>query len=262
MAKPILVFDSGVGGLSILAEIQSSLPAQNYYYLFDNARLPYGELPEQELIQGCVKLINKVVTDIDAAMVVVACNTASTLVLDALRQVLAIPVVGVVPAIKPAALLSETNHIALLATPGTIGRAYTYDLIQQFANGCKVELIGSSQLVHIAERKLAGDNVVLNELAEILAPINSLPIDVLVLGCTHFPLLANEITQVIEQPIVLLDSSKAIAQRVRYLLGDEKVNQRSDGRRVSCHGLYTGGINEGLKKTLAAYGCSSISRVS
>lgn len=262
MAKPILVFDSGVGGLSILAEIQSSLPDQTYCYLFDNARLPYGELGEQELIQGCVALIQKVVAEIDACMLVVACNTASTLVLDALRQVLDIPVVGVVPAIKPAALLSETRHIALLATPGTIGRDYTRELIQQFAIDCKVELIGSSELVHIAERKLAGEVISLNELAAIIAPINKLPIDVIVLGCTHFPLLASEIAQVAERPIILLDSSKAIAQRVRYLLGEHLACSNRAQEVQRCGALYTGEINEGLRKTLAAYGCSFILRVS
>ncbi len=260
MAKPILVFDSGVGGLSILKELHSHLPEQSYYYLFDNARLPYGELAEDELITGSVALISQVVAEIDARLVVVACNTASTLVLEQLRQSLNIPVVGVVPAIKPAALLSKTKHIALLATPGTIQRDYTHKLIQEFADDCHVELIGSSELVHIAEQKLAGEPVALASLEKIIAPIKAQPVDVVVLGCTHFPLLAPEIEALLQKSVVLLDSSKAIAQRVRYLIGEQGELSRSQ-KDKGVIALYTGMINEGLEKTLATYGCSSSARV-
>lgn len=193
----ILVFDSGIGGLSVLSEIRQQLPQWHYHYLFDNARLPYGNLGEQELIDGCVHLISKQVEHIKADMVVVACNTASTLVLPALRRTLSIPVVGVVPAIKPAAALSTKKRIGLLATPGTVKRDYTQELIQQFAIDCHVELFGSAELVMMAEQYIADGQLDHQALAQVLAPISKADIDVLVLGCTHFPMIAAQITNVL-----------------------------------------------------------------
>ncbi|WP_108945172.1 glutamate racemase [Shewanella halifaxensis] len=258
MSGPILIFDSGIGGLSIFDEIRKVLPDQSYCYLFDNARLPYGELEESVLIEGCVELICEQVSRINACMVVVACNSASTLVLPALREQLSIPIVGVVPAIKPAALLSKARHIGLLATPGTIKRSYTKELIEQFAEGCKVELFGSSELVLLAEAKLAGEKVDLAKLEKQLKPIQMTGLDTLVLGCTHFPIVAKEIQQVLGQGVTLLDSGKAVAQRVYFLLeelkNDEVVNQKSNWLAV----YTTKTINEGLTTRLAEKGFTTI----
>ncbi|MEZ9594460.1 glutamate racemase [Shewanella sp. 10N.261.52.F9] len=258
MSGPILIFDSGIGGLSIFDEIRKALPGQSYCYLFDNARLPYGELEESVLVEGCVELICEQVARTNACMVVVACNSASTLVLPALRERLSIPIVGVVPAIKPAAQLSKARHIGLLATPGTIKRSYTRELIEQFAEGCKVELFGSSELVMLAEAKLAGEEIDLVNLAKQLKPIQLTNLDTLVLGCTHFPIVAKEIQQVLGQGVTLLDSGKAVAQRVCFLL-EQLGSTASTQQQKHWSAIYTTeGINEGLTTRLAEKGFTTI----
>jgi len=260
VSGPILVFDSGIGGLSILDEIRQVLPDKQYCYLFDNARLPYGELEEQVLVNGCKALITSIVNRIDASLIVVACNTASTLVLPALRDVLAIPVVGVVPAIKPAAALSRNKHIGLLATPGTIRRQYTHELIAKFGGDCKVELYGSSELVLLAERKAAGIDILQTDIAKILNPIKCSGLDTLVLGCTHFPILKAEIQDYLGNDVLLLDSAKAVAARVSSLCrqSDEMHVLESEEMKA----LYTSEeISVGLKNTLAKIGFSDIEKV-
>jgi glutamate racemase len=264
LSGPILVFDSGIGGLSVLAEIRKRLPAENYCYLFDNARLPYGELSESELIRGCVELICQQVQQVEARIVVVACNTASTLVLPVLRQRLTIPVVGVVPAIKPAALLSKRRHIGVLATPGTVSRDYTHSLISQFAEDCQVDLFGSSELVMLAEQKAAKQAINDQQLAEILAPIKASMLDVLVLGCTHFPMLKTELSQYLGSEVLLLDSGEAIANRVVSLLETE-LQSETQFREITSqgviHAVYTQAITTGLNMTLQEYGISDSSLI-
>ena len=259
MSGPILIFDSGIGGLSILDEIRKVMPQQNCCYLFDNARLPYGELEESELISGCVSLITEQAKRINASIVVVACNSASTLVLPILRQQLSIPVVGVVPAIKPAAKISKRRHIGLLATPGTIKRPYTKELIDAFAEDCRVELFGSSELVMLAEAKLAGVAVDMRRLELLLAPIRMSELDTLVLGCTHFPILAAEIKQLLGQSVILLDSGRAVADRVLNLLKANGLIKTESNRLVDYSAVFTTGeIAKGLKERLVEEGFTSI----
>jgi len=256
LSGPILVFDSGIGGLSVMSEIRKLLPQYDYCYLFDNARLPYGNLSEQELIQGCVSLITYHAKRLNACIVVVACNTASTLVLPELRRQLSIPIVGVVPAIKPAAMLSKKKHIGLLATSGTVKRDYTHELIQQFAEGCKVELFGSSELVLLAEQYVGQIPIDRLKLKQLLLPIIATDIDVLVLGCTHFPMIAAEISRCLGTHVTLLDSGEAVAKRVRFLLSKEQQGNKY------LHACYTKGISAGLKEALVDYGFSDFSLVS
>lgn len=217
----VLFFDSGVGGLSVYQQTKALLPDFNYIYLFDNQGYPYGELEPDVLIRRCEKLIQHIVDRHTIDLVVVACNTASTIVLPALRRTLSIPVVGVVPAIKPAAAIARKG-IGLIATPGTVQREYTHQLIEQFSAGIPVELIGSTEMVNMAENKLRGEEVDLNKLKQILKPlINN--VDVAVLGCTHFPLIQEEISQVLGKEVALVDSGCAIARRVNSLLSDKTV---------------------------------------
>jgi glutamate racemase len=252
LSQPILVFDSGIGGLSVLAEIRKLLPHHDYCYLFDNARLPYGELEEQELVSGCVALIDQVAQRTHAAIVVVACNTAS-------------PVVGVVPAIKPAAQLSKSKRIGLLATPGTVKRHYTYELISQFADDCHVELFGSSELVLMAEQKIATGQLDMARLTQVLSPIVEADLDVLVLGCTHFPMLRDELLQVLGQGVTLLDSGEAIAKRVKTLLAEANSEQYIlEDAHCDAHmqAFYTKAeISEGLATTLVDCGFSTLERI-
>ncbi len=213
---PILVFDSGVGGLSVYQAIRRRLPQLQYHYLFDNAAHPYGELAAETLVHRVNRLITHYVAQHEIQVAVIACNTASTLVLPSLRQALPIPVIGVVPAIKPAAELAKKG-IGLIATPATVNRPYTQDLIDRFAAHTPVHRIGSTALVTLAEKKLRGIAVDPAEIARILAPLKD-RIDVAVLGCTHFPLLKDEIDQALAG-VTLIDSGEAIARRVETLIG-------------------------------------------
>ncbi|MCG9698000.1 glutamate racemase [Shewanella sp. Isolate11] len=257
MSANILVFDSGVGGLSILSEIKQTLPNENYIYLFDNARLPYGELAEKHLIEGCVDIIGRAVQQLGADIVVVACNTASTLILPALRDILDVPVVGVVPAIKPAAAISKNKRIGLLATPGTVNRDYTHQLIKQFAADCKVTCFGSSELVMMAEAKMAQKEIDWQRLEQILQPIKQTGVDTLVLGCTHFPILKAELQSYLGEELVLLDSASAIASRVKNLLAELPIKNR---QKRGSKALYTtNSICSGLERTLAEYGLTHTS---
>ena len=217
--KTVLIFDSGVGGLSVYQELQALIPQVQYIYAFDNAAFPYGELEEDVLLQRTQHIVCSLAEQHNVDLIVIACNTASTIVLPTLRERLSIPVVGVVPAIKPAATLSQTKVIGLLATPATIHRSYTHELISSFASDCEVRMIGSTRLVEIAEEKLRGLPVSINEIAEIIKPWQK-DVDCIILGCTHFPLIKDEIRQALDKAIVIVDSGKAIANRVKGLLGD------------------------------------------
>ncbi|PFG58811.1 glutamate racemase [Vibrio sp. ES.051] len=214
--KKVLVFDSGVGGLSVFQEIHRLLPQLDYLYLFDNQAYPYGELDQDVLIKRVNQLVTSLVEEHQVDIVVIACNTASTIVLPSLRENLPIPVVGVVPAIKPASFLASKG-VGLIATPATITRQYTHELIREFAQNKRVELLGSTRLVDMAEEKLRGKRVSASELKNILQPLRD-KVDVAVLGCTHFPLIKDEIHQALGGEVVLVDSGQAIARRVKGLL--------------------------------------------
>jgi glutamate racemase len=254
----ILIFDSGVGGLSVVRDIQQLLPKLNYTYLFDNQAFPYGELAVDVLLERATTLIGNMVRDKDIDLVVVACNTASTVVLPTLRRELAIPVVGVVPAIKPACLASK-HAVGLLATPATIKRQYTQDLIALFSCQKEVQLLGSTQLVNMAEDKLRGIEVDICQLHQILNPFKD-EVDVVVLGCTHFPLLRDEIQTVLGQHVTLVDSGRAIALRVASLLTKEKLKE---GRKEKDNEMFASATptNEvALITNIKAFGFNSIAR--
>ena len=254
--KRVLIFDSGVGGLSVYDEIRHVLPDVDYIYLFDNARFPYGELPAQELVHRCCGLITRVVAKHAVDLVVIACNTASTQVLPSLRTMLSVPVVGVVPAIKPAALLTQNGCIGLLATPATISRPYTDKLILEFAAHHRILRCGSTELVIQAERKLAGEAVDQARIHEILSPWSEgpTPPDTVVLGCTHFPLLKEEILQVLPG-VTLVDSGSAVARRVRSIVGEMTV-QRPGASWAYCTRLDAKAST--LRGPLSAYGLNEL----
>lgn len=223
-APRVLVFDSGVGGLSVAQEIQQRLPQISLVYASDNAFFPYGTKGEAELIARVDQVIDALLARYPADILVIACNTASTLTLPHLRSKLSLPIVGVVPAIKPAALMSKSGVIGLLATPATVARPYTHELIREYATNCQVISLGSSALVQIAEQKLRGeaiDSAAIGAITqELMNTENAEKMDVLVLACTHFPLLKEELIQQLPAQLSLIDSGAAIARRVEFLLAD------------------------------------------
>ncbi|PKG39441.1 glutamate racemase [Psychromonas sp. Urea-02u-13] len=229
-AKRVLIFDSGVGGLSVYDEIIKLNPSIKCHYLFDNAYFPYGELPRRKLVSRLTQLLADFMAEYPADLVVIACNSASTIALEDLRQHFSVPIVGVVPAIKPATNNTQNNVIGLLATPATIQRVYTTQLINEFAHGKTVLRIGSTALVKLAEDKLIGKAVLAADFKAVLKPWLSneadMP-DTIVLGCTHFPLIKHEIAACFTRPICLVDSGQAIAERVKQLLENDIHNSNN-----------------------------------
>ena len=224
----ILFFDSGMGGLSVYQEVRKLLPDCHYLYCFDNAFFPYSEKSEALIIDRVTKICQRINEQYPLDMIVIACNTASTVVLEPLRHIFTIPVVGTVPAIKPAAEISTSKHIGLLATKGTVKRPYVDDLIAKYAADCEVARLGSTVLVDVAEQKLYGNGVDLKALQQELAPWQSLTdLDSVVLGCTHFPLIKQEIQQALPQVKHFLDSGEAIARRVKSLL--QPLSDKNEG---------------------------------
>lgn len=222
----VLVFDSGVGGLSVAREIQQRLPGLPLVYASDNGFFPYGTKGETELIARVDQVINTLLQRYPVDILVIACNTASTLTLPHLRSHLSLPIVGVVPAVKPAAKLSQSGIIGLLATPATVARPYTHELIREYAPNCHVISLGSSELVQTAEQKLRGESIDENAIARVAAQLmqheHAAHMDVLVLACTHFPLLKQELTAHLPKTVTMIDSGEAIARRVEYLLEEKK----------------------------------------
>jgi len=220
--KRVLVFDSGVGGLSVLDAIVDAGAALDLDYAADNAWLPYSAKSDAALRERVPKLIAELVREWAPDAVVIACNTASTIALDAVRAAVAVPVVGVVPPIKPAAALTRTGVIGVLATPATIARSYTDDLIAKFAADKQVIRFGSTALVAAAEAKLAGEEVDPAAIREAIDGLFSAPggdrLDVVALACTHFPLLARELAAAAPRSVAWLDSGAAIAARLLAVL--------------------------------------------
>ncbi|MBX2807061.1 MAG: glutamate racemase [Cellvibrionaceae bacterium] len=213
----ILIFDSGVGGLSIVQAVRQQHPHARIHYASDNQAFPYGTKTEDELIARVKKVLHKLQHIVAPDIIVIACNTASTVVLPHIRDRFYQPIVGVVPAIKPAGEISRSRVIGLLATPGTINRDYTKKLIADFAAQCRIISVGSSELVRLAEAKLQQQTINTAQLKPIIAPFHQQTgLDTLVLACTHFPLLIHELQQALPHISHWVDSGDAIARRVGY----------------------------------------------
>ena len=230
----ILVFDSGVGGLSVAGELRALMPDIYLSYVADDAFRPYGEKSASDLKARLPGLLQTLCLMLNPDIVVIACNTASTTALVEIRAVLDIPVIGVVPAVKPAAALSKTKTIAVLGTPGTVKRKYVDQLIRDFAHDCQVILHGSSVLVALAEDKLRGrdfdQKAIAAEIAPLFAPPHGGNIDVVVLACTHFPLLRPELIKAAPASVQWIDSGAAIARRCQSVVREQIIAQHSKGR--------------------------------
>ncbi len=218
--KPVLFFDSGVGGLSVLAATRKLLPCARYIYAADSAGFPYGTKSEAEIGARVPALLGRLVERYAPQVVVIACNTAATIALRGVRMVLDVPVVGTVPAIKPAALISKTRTIGLLGTVATVRQPYVDDLVRDFASDCRVLRLGTPELVQFAEDKVRGRTHPRSAYAQVLDQLFGQPggeaLDTIVLACTHFPLLREELAAAAPRPINWIDSGDGIARRVQH----------------------------------------------
>lgn len=221
----VLVFDSGVGGLTVAEEIRALGPGLGVHYAADSGFFPYGDKSDEELRERLPRVARALCDRVKPDVFVIACNTASTLALAEVRQVLDIPVVGTVPAIKPAAQLTRTGTIGLLATPGTIRRSYTAELVSQHARDMHVIMHGSIDLVRLAEAHARGEDIPVDRFAEAQAPLFESPggdkIDTIVLACTHFPLVRGQLIASAPQPVSYIDSGAAIARQTIRVLPPE-----------------------------------------
>jgi glutamate racemase len=250
----VLVFDSGLGGLSVVNALIDQKLGVDVFHLADTAFFPYGDKADEALILRVPTVIRAGIEATSADLVIVACNTASTLALDAVRAQVEIPVVGVVPAIKPAAALTRTGTIGLLATPKTVTRSYTDQLIAAFGDGKTVLRHGAVGLAGAAEAKLAGETpdpqIFEAAMSGLFHQKGGEAIDIIVLACTHYPLVQAELEALAPHPVTWVESGAAIARRTAHLLQD----QTDQGATALRTGLTTGGADEATRRVLAGFG--------
>jgi glutamate racemase len=230
----ILVFDSGLGGLTVYHQIVAARPDARYIYLADDAGFPYGNQAEDALVARIIDILGQAIEKHTPDLVVIACNTASTLALAELRRRFSVPFVGTVPAIKPACAQSTSKRVTVLGTQATVSREYTHTLIREFAGECDVKLVGSQCLAAFAEAEFVGAPVIVRdierEIAACFVDVDARRTDTVVLACTHYPLLLDRFRAVAPWPVEWLDPAPAIARRVADLLRDRARTEKSAPR--------------------------------
>jgi len=258
-ARPILFFDSGVGGLSIVWHARAALPGARFVYAADSAGFPYGTRTESEIAARVPTLLGRLAERYRPRLIVIACNTASTIALPAVRAALDLPIVGTVPAIKPAAAISETRTIGVLGTEATVRQAYVDDLAARFAADCVVLRHGSAELVTLAEAKLRGSAPDPARFAAAVAGLFAQPggeaIDVVVNACTHFALIEAELADAAPHVVRFVDGGAGIARRIATLTAGRE--WRRDAPDVA---VFTrlDGSTRGIAPALARYGFDTI----
>ena len=221
----LLFLNSGLGGLTVLRAARQAIPEAQVSFIADDAGFPYGPKCPGVLTSRLVGIITKEVESFRPDCIVLACNTASTVALRALRKAFTIPIVGTVPAIKPAAALTKTRLVSVLATPGTVAREYTRELIAQFGAGTRFNLVGAPKLAELAEMSASGspieDSAIASEIAPCFVESGGAKTDVVVLGCTHYPLLLDRLDALAPWPVIWLDPAPAIARRLANVLAEQ-----------------------------------------
>jgi glutamate racemase len=260
----ILIFDSGLGGLTVFAEVLKVRPDARFVYAADDAGFPYGRLSEEVLAGRVAAVLERLIARHAPDLVIVACNTASTVnvVLPHLRSRFAVPIVGTVPPVKPAAALSRSRLISILATPGTVARAYTQNLVDAYGAGCRVTLVGSPRLAELATAALSGEPISDADVAAELRPAfveeSGRRTDVVGLGCTHYPLLLDWFERLAPWPVTWLDPAPAVARRVVQLLGPPRPGREPDAEGATM--VFTSGVEvtPALRAALASRGIPQI----
>ena len=240
----------------MLRETVAARPDAHYVYVADDAFFPYGHHTEEQLIARIVPLVGELITAHGPDLIVIACNTASTLVMSHLRAAYTLPFVGTVPAIKPACAQSKTKRVSVLGTRGTVQREYTRALIRDFAQGCEVTLVGSPELAALAERALSGEAVDDRDIAGEIAACfvgdandAAARTDTIVLACTHYPLLLDRLRKLAPWPVDWIDPAPAIARRVSDLLGPPGREADQAGAEM----IFTSNKSHTLSRALMPY---------
>jgi len=256
-SAPILFFDSGVGGLSVLGPTRELLPSAPIVYAADSAGFPYGKRSEAEIASRIPALLGRLVERFQPRLAVIACNTASTIALEHVRSALDLPVVGTVPAIKPAAEMSKSRVIGVLGTQATVRQPYVGDLAAKFAADCTIVRHGSPELVDLAEAKLRGEQIGVDAVRTATQPMFDAPagerIDTVVLACTHFPLLHDELRTAFPE-VAYVHGGPGIARRIAYLTREQPWPAEAPPGIA----LFTGPAPSALLPGLAAYGLAHI----
>lgn len=254
-SSPILLFDSGVGGLTVLGELRKALPQAPVIYAADMAGLPYGAKSEAEIAARVSGLLGRMAERYAPRLICIACNTASTIALGMVRDVLEIPIVGTVPAIKPAAALTRSGTFGLLGTEATMRQAYVDNLEREFATGKRLLRHGANGLVALAEAKLRGEDIRIGAVADEVRALILQPggeeLDTVVLACTHFPLLEPELREAMGEDIAFVHGAEGIARRIAYLTRGQEFQRKNPDSAVTTGDL---GDFEKLDTAFANYG--------
>jgi glutamate racemase len=243
---PIGLFDSGIGGTSIWKEVNQLLPNENTIYLADSKNAPYGKRTKEEIIALCYKNVDFLLNQ-NCKLIVVACNTATTNAIKELRAKYKIPIIGIEPAIKPAANQTETQAIGILATKGTLNSELFHRQVENFSSIKIIEQVGYG-LVELIENGEIESEEMKNLLKLYLRPMIAENIDYLVLGCSHYPYLIPEIQKIIPKNITIIDSGEAVAKQTKMIL--EKNNLLNQTNQKGNTVFYTNSDDEVLKNIL------------
>ncbi|PKB25710.1 glutamate racemase [Novosphingobium kunmingense] len=258
-AAPLLLFDSGVGGLSVLAALRRVLPDAPVIYAADNGGLPYGTKSEAEIAARVCGLLGRMSERFRPRLICIACNTASTIALAMVRDVLNVPVVGTVPAIKPAAEATRSGVIGLLGTAATVRQVYVDRLEADHASGKTLLRFAASELIGAAEAKLRGKAVDPATIARAVAGLRDQPrgdrIDTVVLACTHFPLLTDELASTFGPDVRFVDGAEGIARRIAHLTANQRFARLRPDRAIFTRGDPD---LDALRPALARYGLSEL----
>jgi glutamate racemase len=257
----ILIFDSGLGGLTVYEQVAKVRPFDLLFYVADDAAFPYGALADENLVARVANVMDELIAKLSPDLIVIACNTASTLVLGPLRvRFPTVPFVGTVPAIKPAASATRSGLISVLGTRGTVARDYTQSLIRDYAGHCEVTLVGAPHLAALAESRMRGLPVADADIALEIAPCfvtrRGRRTDVVVLACTHYPLLSESLLRLAPWPVEFVDPAPAIARRVNQLLAPTSESNALEGPAPA---IFTSGAapSAATQKALAHYGLAA-----
>lgn len=261
-ASPVLLFDSGVGGLTVLEQLRLVLPQAPIVYVADMAGLPYGTKSEAQIAARVAGLLGRLTERLQPRLVCIACNTASTIALGMVREVLEVPIVGTVPAIKPAATMTRTGVIGLLGTEATIRQGYVDRLEAEFAQGKRLLRFAAPGLVQAAEAKLRGERPDPGAIRAAIAGLRAMPegerIDTVVLACTHFPLLKRELADGFGPGVSFVHGASGIARQIaRLLTGQAFERVRPDFALTTSPAL----LAEAYARSLALYGIEGVQEV-